>query len=361
MSELPEPRARARTQTEEFDVAIVGAGPAGLAAARTLSRAGRKVVVLEARDRVGGRLHSVGGYDLGATWFWPSEPRMVSLLQELGVPTHPQHILGDALFHAPEGPQRLNGNPVDAECGRFIGGARAFAKAMTADLRASSILFKHSVRAIRFLPQRVVVETSRGRFGAEHVVLALPPSLAASNIRFTPKLPEELFALASRTPVWMGAITKVVAAYEETFWRRDGLSGAAISYHGPMREIHDMTGPEERRPALFGFAPATEVGQPTVTRSEVLAQFVELFGPEAGNPTELWIQDWRLEPETSPRGVERLVDYQTYGHKAFATPTFEGRLHWAGTETASESPGHIEGALAAAARATDAILKTGRA
>lgn len=56
----------------EFDTIVVGAGVAGLTAARLLSRNGRTVVVLEARDRVGGRVHTdrTGGVstDLGASW-----------------------------------------------------------------------------------------------------------------------------------------------------------------------------------------------------------------------------------------------------------------------------------------------------
>ncbi|MFE7902330.1 NAD(P)-binding protein [Streptomyces sp. NPDC057424] len=55
---------------------VVGAGPAGLTAATTLRTAGLDVVCVEARDRVGGRLASIGGFDLVATWFRDGEQRV---------------------------------------------------------------------------------------------------------------------------------------------------------------------------------------------------------------------------------------------------------------------------------------------
>ncbi|WP_423828479.1 NAD(P)-binding protein, partial [Staphylococcus aureus] len=48
------------THMLEFDVLIVGAGAAGLAAAQRIGAAGRRTCVIEARERIGGRIYTVG-------------------------------------------------------------------------------------------------------------------------------------------------------------------------------------------------------------------------------------------------------------------------------------------------------------
>jgi putrescine oxidase len=86
----------------EADVAVVGTGVAGLAAARRLVAEGRDVVVLEARDRVGGRLWNteIGGEanELGGEWIAPYQSRMHALLEELGIDLFPAYRDGDDVY-----------------------------------------------------------------------------------------------------------------------------------------------------------------------------------------------------------------------------------------------------------------------
>lgn len=295
------------------------------------------------------------GLDVGPSWFWSNEPRINGLVAEFGLDAFPQHLAGDAMFQNADGAQRMEGNQIDAPSGRLPGGMQTLANAMAAQLDSGVVRLGERVLSVALAANGLRVESTASTWTASSVIVALPPATAVATIDFGTDLDPEVRLTAEKTPVWMGQMIKVVASYRTPFWRNTGLAGSAFSYVGPMREIHDMSGPGGDPAALFGFA-QPQPGAPAPTKEEVVDQLVQLFGSEAAQPTEVLIQDWRAEELTSPSDVEQLTLYQLFGHQLFQTPALGRRLHWASTETSTVVPGHIEGALAAAERAVATII-----
>ena len=97
-------RPRRSRRSRRADVVVVGAGLAGLRAAELVRAAGRSVVVLEARGRVGGRTHTLHAgdpalaMDVGGQWVGPTQDHVISLAREHGVKTFPVHIAGEHVY-----------------------------------------------------------------------------------------------------------------------------------------------------------------------------------------------------------------------------------------------------------------------
>lgn len=95
-------RSLGSSEVRECDVVVVGAGPAGLMAARTLGEAGLSTIVLEARDRVGGRTWSQeidGAFlEVGGQWVSPDQTALLELLEELGMGTFTRYREGASIY-----------------------------------------------------------------------------------------------------------------------------------------------------------------------------------------------------------------------------------------------------------------------
>ena len=336
----------------DTDVAIIGAGASGLRLATQLARAGVDCVVLEARDRIGGRLLTVEpGVDLGATWFWAQEADVIEVIKECGLTAFPQYSTGNMVFQIPGSRQVINGNPLNQNSYRLTGGMQSLARGLADQLPAETIMLNTTVTSLNYDDGVVEVQTSQGPVRARRSVVALPPATALAHIAFTPQMPDGFESIARQTPVWMGGVTKVVAIYDAPFWRDRGLAGSAMSHIGPLREIHDIS--DEHATffgALFGFS------REAVTAHTALAQLGELFGDQARHARSVIVEDWSRQPPTSPPGVRQLNDYQLFGFSALRAGYWDDRLFFCSTETSVDSPGHIQGALAAAGRVARHIL-----
>lgn len=342
------------------DVVVVGAGLSGLAVA---TAAPGSVSVLEARARAGGRVLGVDGVDLGPSWIWPGQSRVDRLARDLGVALFPQPGRGALVWDDGHAVRR---GRFDMHGGarRLVGGPSALIEGLVDQLPADALRFHHSVEALRDGGDHVGIEvrTSEGALQrtARQVVLALPPRIMA-KLSFTPALPDDAQSALSSISTWMAGEAKFLALYDRPFWREAGLSGDAVS-SGMLGQVWDASGLEGPF-SLGGFVrpdgPERAVLDRAQLTSRALEQLVRLFGPEAGTPLAVHLQDWFTESATAtPADAVRPRGHPTYG-PPFDPVCWEGRLILSGTEFAPELGGYLEGALAAAEAALRALSPRG--
>jgi monoamine oxidase len=440
------------------DVVVVGAGLSGLSTLQRLTRMGVDGVVLEARDRVGGRTlsreHLGARFEHGAQWLGAGQDRVIALADELGLTRFAQHHTGTKILDAGRGLRRYRGRipslsllgllqtelglrrfdamartvplgdpyeaaearrwdamsvaqardrffgnkdaramfdvairtvlgaepeevsllhflfyvnsaggierlidiPEGAQKFRLVEGTQAIAQGLAREL-GDRVVLASPVHAIAHGPDGVVVHAERQSYSARYVVMALPPHLCA-RVRFDPPLDPLRDALLSRFT--MGATTKVIGFYREATWRARGLSGEAIVLGGPLSCVFDNTSHDGRVAALVGFVVGRHARRWSrmpleERRKAALAELERLFDVPAASAIDYAEHDWSAEPWTGGCPVASLpVGALASFAEVFRKP--EGRIHFAGTETATHWNGYLEGALSSAERAGAEVL-----
>ncbi len=335
---------------------IVGGGLSGLALAEMLEAQGHDYLLLEARDRFGGRIKTEAldraGFDMGPAWFWPGQPRIASLIERYDLTVFDQFSDGALTFEDAAG-QVQYGRGIASMQGSFrlSGGLGVLTAALADRLPDARKRSGAPVAGLAQTESGIKATLASGEaVSADRVVLALPPRVAA-GFQFAPELPEATLNTLQAVPTWMAGQAKAVAVYNTPFWRDAGLSGDAQSRHGPMVEIHDAS-PHTGGPyALFGFigVPPESRADEALLRQHICAQLGRLFGPEAATPLELFVKDWARDPYTATDADQApLYAHPSYGMPDVLGGLWEGRLLFSGTEVAATFGGYLEGALEAA-------------
>jgi monoamine oxidase len=432
------------------DVVIVGAGFAGLAAARELRRLGHDVLVLEGRDRVGGRSHTghVAGIpvDLGGTFVGPTQDAVLTLAAELGIRSVPTYHDGASLIRwrgfvrsyrgtiprlslpglldigrvrwqferiarrvplatpwrarrarqldsqslagwlrsvhatattrdllaimtrvtwgcepdqvsmlhaaryvaAAGGLDRLLGVENGAQQDHFAAGTQQIAEMAAAELGARVVLGA-AVHRIDQNDGGVTITCEQGQADAQFVIVAIPPAHRAS-IEFAPPLAADYDQLAKRWP--QGQLSKAYAGYTTPFWRSKGFSGQALSDVGPVFITFDVSPQDDGPGILLGFVDARAFDELPADqrRQRALECFASLFGDEALKPLDYVDHCWGTE-QFAPGGPTAAVPPGSWTRYGQWLRRPAGPIHWAGTETADEWTGFLDGAVRSGQRA----------
>lgn len=391
---------------DAIDVVVVGAGAAGLAAARVLHERGVRVLVLEARDRAGGRAYTLqtqtGAYpvELGAEFIHGKADSTMQLLRECGEGTLPIGEPLDDVWEATERVLRgvrMNGEDrsVDAFL-RGLGAAQAdrarmliegFDAAITSDASIIAIAkewqgtgndtrarpangyepvmhhlaralgdrirYNAPVREVEWSHDGVVVDGIR----AKHAVITVPIGvLRARSIRFTPDLADG--TQRAIDAVAMGPVVKVVLEFKSVFW--DQAFFEAPGGCGFRTVWSRMPQPA---PVLVAWAGGDAAARLIASGADPVGTALDTCArifPGTGVHSQLvraYFHDWQADPYAC--GAYSYLRVNGGDAREELTQPVQQRLFFAGEAACPQDAGTVAGALESGYRAARQVMASG--
>ncbi len=339
---------------------IIGSGLSGLVTAYELTKNGHSdFIILEGRDRIGGRICTNEGIDLGATWFQDHHSALSELIDELGVHRFRQFNKGRSIFiYSSMAPaQYFENDPNTPSAFRIGGGSVALIEALRSKV-ANKILTGKAVLNISLKQDGLIsIETSSGTYTCDSVVLAMPPQLV-TGIIITPSLSEDIQHALTYTHTWMSNAIKVGINYKKPFWRDKNLSGMMISHISPVIELYDHSDIEDQSYSLMGFVNEGLRDETTENRKKrILTYLSKHLGEKVYQYEKYSEKDWSQDQFTSSEKLKSIYISPSYDNPIWETSIWEDKLILAGAETSTVHGGYMDGAVLSGKTAAQRILK----
>ncbi len=317
-------------------IIIIGAGLSGLYLA-TLLQTQYDVIILEARSRIGGRIHSINGHDMGPSWIWSHQKNILKLINELKLQLLPQYNKGYAVYETIDKVELFN-PPPSAPSARISGGIIKLIEKLHVNLQNTEIVLDTVVLEVT-QDDLLKVKTNENTYEADFVISTLPPRLACGNIKYTPPLEDDVKNKMQKIQTWMGNSAKCVVEFKSAFWKSKGLSGFVFSNTGPLGEIHDAC--TQDKAALFGFV--NSHANLENFEEDVKKQMIKIFAIETKDILNVYLVDWKREIFTSTADDSKpLSAHPSYG---LDIKHFNSRMLFSSSEFSFVEGGYLEGAI----------------
>ena len=328
-------------------IVIVGAGISGLYLALLLQES-YEVKILEARSRIGGRIHSIKGHDMGPSWIWAHQKNALELCNTLGIKLFAQYTQGYALYDTQEKLEIFMPPPSQSSA-RVDGSLSFLIQKLKERLGSCEIILNTQVTQIQLIQEQTLIHTRSKEYMADYTILTPPPRLSA-KLDFTPELPSKLLTKMQNTQTWMGNSAKCVIEFKKAFWREKSLSGFVFSHLGPLGEIHDAC--TKDKAALFGFVNLH--ADMSSLEEDVKKQIKRVFDIDESEITAIYVVDWKNETFSSvSEDSQGLRAHPSYG---IDTQEYSNKILFSSTEFSYEEGGYIEGAIVQAKKIASYLL-----